>query len=152
MMDSMPMTANGKLDRKSLPYPDKPRRDLDSPYVPPRTPIEYALAKIWAEILSQQQVGINDDFFALGGDSLSASRAVSKMAQTFGVELPLKTFFDAPTVAESATAIMQNQNRRQPHKEIEQIIGELEAMSKEDIKRELADWATTISDETKTTP
>ncbi|HST57595.1 MAG TPA: amino acid adenylation domain-containing protein, partial [Longimicrobium sp.] len=96
-IDLLPLTPNGKLDVKALPAPDlAPAEDR---YVAPRTPVEEALAEIWAEVLGREQVGVNDGFFELGGHSLLVTRVVSRVQEIFGIELPLRTLFDAPTIA-----------------------------------------------------
>ena len=74
-------------------------------YAPPRNSIEQALVKIWAEVLEIDQVGVHDGFFDLGGDSLAATRIISRVVQAFALELSVKTFFDSPTVAEMAEVI-----------------------------------------------
>jgi myxalamid-type nonribosomal peptide synthetase MxaA len=105
MMKSLPLTPNGKVDRKALPEPDKMTADLQGAFVAPRTPPEQVLADSWAEILSVEKVGIHDNFFALGGHSLKATRVINQVWESFHVKLPLKTVFDSPTVAEMAQVI-----------------------------------------------
>ena len=89
-LDALPLTSSGKIDRRALPAPDQTRPDLKETFVPPRTPEEKTIAEIWAEILKLEEVGIHDNFFDLGGDSLLASQVLSRVREAFHVELPLR--------------------------------------------------------------
>jgi acyl carrier protein len=102
---AFPTTPNRKLDRRALPAPDGIRPELERAYVPPETPVEESLAAIWSEVLGVDRVGIDDDFFDLGGHSLLAPQVLARIEETFQVELPLRTLFEAPTVAQLATRI-----------------------------------------------
>ena len=97
-LDAMPLTANGKVDRKALPAPDA-RATGALAIVGPRNPIEEVVAGIWSDLLGIPQISVHDDFFELGGHSLLATQVGGRIASTFGVELPLSTLFDASTVA-----------------------------------------------------
>ena len=101
VLDALPLTPNGKVDRSALPAPEPVERDLGRSLVPPRGPIEEAVAPIWAEVLGQpaSRVGIHESFFDLGGHSLLAAQLMSRLRDLFGVELPLRTLFEDPTVA-----------------------------------------------------
>ena len=96
ILESLPLTANGKIDRQALPAPDMTERETE--YVAPRTVVEKQLAQIWTEIIGVRKISIYDDFFQLGGDSLGATRVISTIRETFQVEFPLQNFFEAPTV------------------------------------------------------
>ena len=101
---ALPLTANGKLDRKALPAPDG-EAYASRGYAPPQGPVEAALASIWAEFLGLERVGRNDHFFELGGHSLLAVRVVSKVRAGLGVEVPLGALFAHPTLAGFSKAI-----------------------------------------------
>jgi amino acid adenylation domain-containing protein len=96
-MESLPLSPNGKVDRRALPAPE--HASAEERYVVPRTPVEEVLAGIWAEVLKVERVGVHDDFFELGGHSLLATRVVSRVREVFAVELPVRALFDAPTLA-----------------------------------------------------
>jgi acyl carrier protein len=101
------------------------------PLVAPRTPIEKEVAKIWAEVLSLAEVGIHDNFLHLGGDSLRATRVISRVIEVFQLELPLKALLDSPTVAEMANIIAINRARTASHEDLDRMLKEAEAMSEE---------------------
>ncbi|MEO0406588.1 MAG: AMP-binding protein, partial [Cyanobacteria bacterium P01_A01_bin.135] len=103
MLDALPLSANGKVDRKALPIPSS--LSAPAPYAPPRTDTERAIAAIWQEVLSLEQVGIHANFFEAGGNSLSAMQAVSQLRQVFPVELSIRQFFTAQTLAEQAVVV-----------------------------------------------
>jgi amino acid adenylation domain-containing protein len=102
-LSALPVTPNGKVDRKALPEPESP--GVGREFVPPRTPTEVALADVWAGLMNVERVGADDDFFALGGHSLLATKLVARVRDAFGVELPLRTLFEAPTLGSMAAAL-----------------------------------------------
>jgi amino acid adenylation domain-containing protein len=103
VMDALPLTENGKVDRRALPAPAV-RRD-DAPPAEPRTEVERALAAVWTEVLRTDRVYLNDNFFDLGGHSLLATQVVTRVREALGVELPLARVFEAPTLAQLSTAV-----------------------------------------------
>jgi acyl carrier protein len=105
LLDALPLTPHGKVDRRSLPPPPRLGPEATKDFVAPRTAAETALAEIWAEVLDLKQVGIHDNFFDLGGHSLKAMQIVSRIRQTFFVEIPLRSLFHTPTIAEIADLI-----------------------------------------------
>lgn len=111
-LEALPRTPTGKIERPALPAPDRIRPHLDVPFARARTPIEEAVAKLWAAVLELDRVGIFDPFLELGGHSLLATDIVARIVGTFGIELPVRTLFDAPTVAEMAVVIARH--RAQP--------------------------------------
>lgn len=112
-LESLPLTANGKIDRKSLAGLEGLRLGGEREHVPPRTLTEEILAGIWADILGLPRAGIHDDFFQLGGHSLRATQLLSRIRNAFSVELPLKLIFDAPTIAAIAEEIDRQRGQRQ---------------------------------------
>jgi acyl carrier protein len=102
LVGALPINANGKVDRAALPAPDW---DAHEPSEQPRTPLEEAIAGIFRELLSIEAVGIFEDFFGLGGHSLLAMQLASRVREIFQVDLPVRTIFEAPTVAALAAAI-----------------------------------------------
>ncbi|MBN3925213.1 non-ribosomal peptide synthetase [Nostoc sp. NMS4] len=104
VLEKLPLTLNGKIDRRALPKPD-PIQQLEENIFPVLTPFQEILTGIWTEILGIKQVGIHDNFFELGGHSLLATRVISQIRKAFKVELPLRCLFESPTVAELAKEI-----------------------------------------------
>ncbi|HYG61743.1 MAG TPA: condensation domain-containing protein, partial [Thermoanaerobaculia bacterium] len=100
---ALPLTPNGKVDRKALPAPEWHTGDQE--YLAPRTPVEEILAGIWAELLGCERVGAADHFFELGGHSLLATQVMSRLRSTFEIEMPLRTLFEAPVLADLAVRI-----------------------------------------------
>jgi amino acid adenylation domain-containing protein len=101
-LDSLPLTPNGKVDRKSLPVPDRAGVGHTSEIVSPRNEVERRLAKIWKECLGVSSLGIQDDFFELGGNSISAVRLLTRVEKEFGRSVSLATLFEGPTVEKLA--------------------------------------------------
>jgi hypothetical protein len=106
-LPELPLTPSGKIDRRALPMPESMRPDLIAGYVGPRTPVEETLARLWSEILGVTNVGVNDDFFQLGGHSLLAARMMSRVRETFRVQLPLRNIFMQPTIAGLGESVEQ---------------------------------------------
>ena len=106
-LDRLPLTSNGKVDRHALPALAYENMQRAADVIGPRTETEKALAVIWRELLVVENIGINDDFFDLGGQSLVAFKAVSRIRDTFAVDLPLRNLFERPTIAGLAEVIDQ---------------------------------------------
>ncbi|HEY0736956.1 MAG TPA: condensation domain-containing protein, partial [Herpetosiphonaceae bacterium] len=107
VLDALPLTPHGKLDRHALPAPELAKPEVGSAFVAPRTLDEELLASIWASVLHVQRVGIHDNFFDLGGHSLLATQVITRIRDTFGAELPLRALFETPTVAGMVPAIVK---------------------------------------------
>jgi amino acid adenylation domain-containing protein len=122
-LEALPLTPNGKVDRAALPAPDATNMMWDRAIAAPRTPLEDRLATIVASLLGLQKVGIDENFFLLGGHSLLAAQIILQVVEEFGVDIPLRRLFEAPTVHQLAT-------------EIERLImAKVEAMSDDEILR-----------------
>jgi len=123
MIDALPLNAHGKVDRAALPEtgPAVP----SGAHVAPRTPTEAAIAAIWEGLLRRERVGVEDNFFDLGGDSLLATQVVSRVRAAFEIDLPLRRFFEGSTVAALAAAVE------------ELLVEKLESMPEEDARRRL---------------
>jgi amino acid adenylation domain-containing protein/thioester reductase-like protein len=105
MLEAFPLSPNGKLDRKALPAPERPRAELSPSFEPPKSDLEKTLAGIWAEVLQVDQVGIRDNFFDLGGHSLALVRVMARVRDTLKVDVQLRHLFEKPTLAELAGLI-----------------------------------------------
>jgi len=138
ILETFPLAPNGKLDRKALPPPGNSRPELDTPYVAPSTPVEKLLTKIWAEVLSIDQVGVHDNFLDLGGYSLAAARVLSRVVQSLRLELPIKAIFESPTVAGMAEVIAEYQHTELSDTELTRILNELESLTDEEARRLLS--------------
>ena len=112
-LKSLPL-VNGKLDRESLPKPDHERPQLAESYAAPASEVEKRLVKIWEEILDVRPVGVNDNFFDLGGDSLSAARTIGSVHTVFAVDLPVESLFQSPTISQMAIQLSAELDQRSP--------------------------------------
>jgi len=102
VMNELPLTANGKIDRRALPSPTAQTSALKAEHVAPRNNIERTLSAIWSKVLNASDIGIHDDFFDLGGHSLIGIQLLGQVEQQFNKTLPLKSLFEAPTIAQFA--------------------------------------------------
>ncbi|WP_260604961.1 non-ribosomal peptide synthetase [Streptomyces sp. WAC 01420] len=107
LLDALPLTPNGKVDRKALPQPDGDRPDTDTDYVAPRTEVERVIASIWSEVLGLDRIGVHDNFFHIGGHSLLATRVINQIDLLTGLEVSLRQFFLAPTVADLSAHVLE---------------------------------------------
>ncbi|MBN1238806.1 MAG: AMP-binding protein, partial [Gammaproteobacteria bacterium] len=104
-LDALPLTVNGKVDRRALPAPAGLRAGLRAEYEAPESPAEAALASLWRDVLGTERVGAHDDFFELGGHSLLAARLIARIPERLGVTLPLRQIFETPTLRGMAEAV-----------------------------------------------
>jgi amino acid adenylation domain-containing protein/FkbM family methyltransferase len=134
MLDALPLTPSGKIDRKALPRPDRAQPHRETAFVAARTPLEEDLVNIWRELLNIEQIGIHDKFFELGGHSLLLTRLASRIHRTFGVEVPLRVLFNTPTVVDMTTAIAARQVEHEDQTEAHRLLAELKKLSPDEVK------------------
>jgi amino acid adenylation domain-containing protein len=108
VLKTLPLNPNGKVDRRALPAPDQ-ERPLEEPLVAPQDELELQLTKLWEQVLNIQPLGVKDNFFDLGGNSLLAVRLTAQIEEVFSKKLPLSTFFQAPTVEQLASILRQEE-------------------------------------------
>ncbi|NJN84833.1 MAG: hypothetical protein HC802_22800 [Caldilineaceae bacterium] len=129
-LESLPTTATDKVNRRLLPEPAGHRPQLDVAYLAPRTPLESMVARIWADVLGIDPVGIHDNFLDLGGDSLLASQVITRVMDSTSTALPIATLYAAPTIAEMALSITRQKLQMLPASDIEKILANIEPGNK----------------------
>ena len=107
LLETLPLTPTGKLDRRALPKPDQSRPVLDKAFVAPQDPMELQLTKIWEKILGIRPIGVKDNFFDLGGDSLRAVQLITQIEKVFGKPIPPALLFRSPTIAQLASILRE---------------------------------------------
>jgi acyl carrier protein len=127
LLHQLPLSPNGKVDIGALPVPEPGKTGLGKT-VAPRNHIEEELARIWAEVLHVDGIGVHDNFFRLGGHSLLATQVISRVRDAFQVKLPLRDFFAGPTVAELAVAVVQAIAKQADSDEMAEILAQLEQL------------------------
>jgi len=135
MLDRLPLTSNGKIDRDALPNPEA--HALQNMIAEPRNPVEQVLAGIWGELLGYETVDIYQDFFSLGGHSLLATQAISYVRETFQVEVPLLAMFQAPSVAAFAELILKDAETRTQIENVAHLMVSLSDLSDEELEERL---------------
>ncbi len=136
-VERLPLTANGKIDVRALPAPEEIVHSSEGSYVAPRTEIEEVLTGIWSEVLRVERVGVRDNFFELGGHSLLAMQIISRVRETFQVELPLRILFDATSVEELARAMLAYESKPGQMENIARLLQKIKNMSSADIREAL---------------
>lgn len=133
-LDAFTLLPNGKLDRRSLPVPaanDADRGEI----VPPSSPMQHALARIWRKILAQDDIGIHQSFFDLGGHSISATLVAAQVRREFGIELPLRDVFLHPTIAALADIVIERRLDGADSDELQALSARLDALSPEELEQ-----------------
>lgn len=145
-LEDLPLTPNGKIDRQGLPTLDRAQMGKETGYMPPRTELEEQLVEIWEQVLGVERVGVQDNFFDLGGHSLKATQVMARVQQALGVNVPLRNLFGDPTVAGLASALEQaqeyarqtpqlsNQSRERGEQHLEDLLDYLEGLSEQEIQ------------------
>jgi amino acid adenylation domain-containing protein len=132
VLKALPLNPNGKIERSALPDPDGSTLQIERPYLAPRTPLEEVLAGIWADVLKLERIGVEDNFFALGGHSLIAMQIMSRVRNTFQMELPLRVVFEATTVEKLARSLVEHETRPGQSEKIAAIVKRMQGMSAEE--------------------
>lgn len=137
LLEAFPLTAHGKIERTALPHPQEYNRRR-TPYVAPNTPLERLIAQIWREVLHLTEAGLEDNFLAMGGDSLSAMQIVSRLRTELQVELSLRVFLEHPTIAGLIALLDQNATQRQRLEKIALAYHLIAGLSDEEVQNMLA--------------
>jgi acyl carrier protein len=134
VLEALPLTPSGKVDRRALHVTDLNRPELAEPYTAPRSPVEEVVAGIWRSVLGVERVGVHDSFFELGGHSLLATQVVSRVRGALQVELPLRKLFEEPTVAGLASEVVTLWGDLETVEEIARTFSLLEGLSEDEVK------------------
>lgn len=142
LLKRLPLTPNGKVDRRALPEPEQDRPELETPYVAPRTEFEKMLAGIWSEVLGVERVGLNDGFFALGGDSILSVRVVA-LSKEKGLNFTIQQLFQHQTISELAAELraqgaqtpqpVEMEHEDEDDEELARLLEEVNQLSEEEV-------------------
>jgi amino acid adenylation domain-containing protein len=138
-LEELPLTPSGKVDRQALPDPGQACPAPSHEYVAPRSPLEADLAANFAEVLKIERVGIQDNFFDLGGHSLIATQLISRVREAYHIELPLRRLFESPTVTGLASAITESLAERENQANLAELLEELEQLPDGQVQELLRD-------------
>ena len=134
LLDALPLLPSGKVDVHSLPEPDESQTRSRKAFVAPATPVEKVLAGLWGDVMGLDHVGVHDGFFAdLGGHSLLAAQLISRVHNAFQVEIPLRTLFEAPSVAAFAEALLADESARARLEATASLLLEVAALPDEEV-------------------
>jgi acyl carrier protein len=129
VLDGLPLSPNGKVDRNALPTPEAVRQGRPEERTAPRDGVEQVVASIWSEVLGSGPIGVHESFFDLGGHSLLATQVVSRLRDAFQIELPLRRLFEAPTVAELSASLATGAEERARLEKGAQLLLQVAGMS-----------------------
>jgi acyl carrier protein len=133
VLDNLPLTASGKIDRMILADLEERRQTRETPFTEASDPVEMLLTKFWVEAVGVDPIGIHDDFLQLGGDSLVEAQIVSRVNGIFSLRRPLNSLFEAPTIASLATFVKSNELHRGDARRRAELALKVEGMSPEEI-------------------
>lgn len=139
VMDHLPTMPNGKVDRTALPIPDESRPDLETDYAAPRNELEEVLSGIWTDLLRTQRVGINDNFFDLGGHSILVTQLVARIRDILQVDLSVTTVFQKPTVASLAGMLLHDPKNGASVKKTAELVLRIARIPDEDVTKLISD-------------
>ncbi|MCW5848752.1 MAG: non-ribosomal peptide synthetase [Anaerolineae bacterium] len=140
-LDAIPLTANGKVDRRALPQPDRHRPALATPWVAPQTAAETQLTRVWQDVLGMEEIGVHDSFMDLGGDSLLASQVVSRVNRLFQTRIPVRVLLQAATIADMAALLDASGDERRAEG-LPDLVAEMEQLSEAEAERLLREGET----------
>jgi acyl carrier protein len=134
LIDEMPLTQNGKVDLEALPAPTDARLGPEETYVAPRNSVEETIVDIWSQLLGVDSIGVNDNFFALGGNSILAIQLTSRLKKAFDLELQLRAIYDHQTPAALGATVVKAQAEQADVSELTRLLAELENISEGDAR------------------
>jgi len=133
-MDSLPFTVSGKVDRERLQSPNWNQLGKQINFVAPRNPLEVRLGELWGKLLGLERVGIHDNFFEIGGHSLSATQFLSRVKAAFQLDLPLRTLFEKPTIGELALVITEKLSKLVTPHDLDSLLANVEGKTEQDLR------------------
>lgn len=142
MLNAWPLTPSGKLDHKALPALERNRSHSDDDSIAFRTPYEKRIAQIWSEAMALENIGIHDNFFELGGHSLLAMRIITHINHTFDTQLPLRDFFESPTIAGLAQTLLINKSRALQEATLDTLLDQLKNLTETEAEQLFVNKAT----------
>jgi Non-ribosomal peptide synthetase modules and related proteins len=138
VLDKLPLTPSGKIDRRALPAPDANRPDLTAEFIAPRTSAERVIADVWQTILGLERVGVKDNFFELRGHSLLVTQVIARLRDLFQVEIAVRKLFERPTVEGLAAALAEAWGDADIVEEIARTAIEIEGLSLDEVRSQLS--------------
>jgi hypothetical protein len=139
VMDEMPLTPNGKVDRRALPAPEQAWVEMEVEYVAPRSAAEKVVAEVWKKVLGIERVGVYDNFFVIGGHSLLATQVLAQIRAIFQVDVPVHHLFQTPTVESLVNVISEMWGQREIVEEIAETYQHVGELSQEEVEQALSE-------------